>query len=108
MVFKYVGPVLRSKGSLQVSIVVLVSLLLSGFLSANISQASVALTPKELDCPTFVGSAPPVSSSTVNVKAMMFNGQYFQRVNPASGEILDRPQGIVGCYKYFSKNMYYI
>jgi hypothetical protein len=38
---------------------------------------------------------------------MMFNGQYLQRVDPRSGEILDRPQGIVGCYKYFSKNSGY-
>ena len=98
---------MRVKGSLQVSIVVLVSSLLSGFLSANISQASDALTPKELDCPALVGSAPPALISTVNVKAMMFNGQYFQRVNPGSGEILGNPQGIVGCYKYFSKNSGY-
>ena len=66
-----------------------------------------ALTPKELDCPALVGSEPPPSVSTVNVKAMMFNGQYLQRVDPGSGEIQDRPQGIVGCYKFFSKNSGY-
>jgi len=46
-------------------------------------------------------------TNSIDVKSLNFNGQYLQRVDPKTGKLIEKPQGILGCYKYFSANIGY-
>ena len=76
-------------------------------LFAFTSFAEAAEGPKDLKCPKLTGTNPPEVFRGINIKAMNFNGQYLQRVEPESNNVIQDPVGIVGCYKYFSSNTGY-
>jgi hypothetical protein len=60
-----------------------------------------------LKCPTLTGTNPPEAFQNINIKNLNFQGQYLQRVESKSGELIHNPKGIVGCYKFFSANTGY-
>ena len=72
-----------------------------------ISPANADPGPSELSCPALSGLIVSNLSITLDIKALNFNGQYLQRVDPKTGNLVEKPQGILGCYKYFSTNTGY-
>lgn len=66
------------------------------------SVSSTELGPEGLNCPTLSGSTNSTLTTSLDIKALSFNGQYFQRVDSKSGKLIDKPQGYIGCYKHFS------
>jgi hypothetical protein len=83
-------------------------IILCSALSLNtISSANGDVGPKGLSCPALSGSTDSNPLNSLNVKALNFNGQYLQRVDAKTGELIEKPQGVLGCYKYFSANTGY-
>lgn len=83
-------------------------IVLSFALAINtISLANADVGPEGLSCPALSGSTEANLTFSLDVKALYFNGQYLQRVDPKTGNLIDKPLGVLGCYKYFSANTGY-
>ena len=55
-------------------------------------------------CPTQISQFLPTGVSIPDVAALKFNGQFLQRIDPATLQVDPNPHGVVGCYRYFSNN----
>ena len=88
----------------RISVAIILILALS---TNSISPAKANLGPEGINCPELSGAVYPNVAGSLDVRALNFNGQYLQRVDIKTGKLVEKPQGILGCYKYFSANTGY-
>ena len=73
----------------------------------TISPANADVGPEGISCPELSGANYSNLTNSLDINALRFNGQYLQRVDPKTGKLIEKPQGVIGCYKYFSANTGY-
>lgn len=78
------------------------SLALTLSIIALISPAADA--EQLIKCPEYFAPSQIPSVGIPDATAVSFNGQYLQRVDPVTLEINNTLKGVIGCYRFFSKN----